>query len=335
MSLAIHDPAPGATVPIPFATAARWRREAPTDPVPPNALGPAMTPEGYAMAEVADRVFWLGDGQYQSMFVVTDNGVIAMDAPPTLGHHILRAIAKVTSKPVTHAIYSHHHSDHTGAMGIFPPGATYYAHRFTADRLRSLADPLRPVPTVTFDETLSIDAGEHSLRMDYTGPNHTDGNIFIHLPKQRVLMLVDVIFPGWVPFSNLALSAYVPGFISAHEHALWYDFDALVTGHVTRPGTPQDVRVQLEYMTDLRATTEAALSAVDLPTTMAGVDTTNAWAVFRAYLDAVAAAAADELLPRWRDRLGGADVFTLPNAWAMAESLRLDLNSMGPFGITP
>lgn len=42
---------------------------------------------------------------------------------------------------------------------------------------------------------------------------------------------------------------------------------------------------------------------------------------------------ADEMVPRWKDRLSGADLFTLPNAWAMAESLRLDLNSMGPFGI--
>ncbi len=146
-------------------------------------------------------------------------------------------------------------------------------------------------------------------------------------------MLVDVIFPGWVPFSNLALSANVPGFIKAHEQALTYDFDTLVGGHVTRRGTPEDVRVQLEYMTDLRETAEAALSSVDLPATLARVDIGNVWAVFRAYLDAVAAQTADEMVPRWKDRLGGADVFTLPNAWAMAESLRLDLNSMGPFGI--
>ncbi len=32
---------------------------------------------------------------------------------------------------------------------------------------------------------------------------------------------------------------------------------------------------------------------------------------------------------------GDAVVFTLPNAWAMAETLRLDLNSLGPFGIKP
>ena len=149
-------------------------------------------------------------------------------------------------------------------------------------------------------------------------------------------MLVDVIFPGWVPFSNLALSANVPGYIKAHEQALDYDFDTLVGGHVTRTGTPEDVRVQIEYMTDLRTTAEAALS-VRGPRVhaCAPVDGGNVWAVFRAYLDAVAAQTADEVVPRWMDRLGGADVFTLPNAWAMAESLRLDLNSMGPFGTVP
>ncbi len=318
-----------------FSAAAKRAREAETHPVPSIAKGPAVGPEGYVLQELADKVFWLGDGSYQSMFVVTDDGVIAVDAPPTLGNNILRAIAKVTSKPVSGVVYSHQHSDHAGAMSIFPDDVPYYAHRATAARLATLADPDRPLPTHVFDDTLTIEAGDQSLRLDYHGPNHAEGNIFIHVPQQRVLMLVDVIFPGWVPFSNLALSADVPGFISAHEQALTYEFDSLVSGHVTRPGTPEDVRVQLEYMTDLRVTAEAALSSVDLPSTMAAVDTTNVWAVFRAYLDAVAAQTADEIVPRWKDRLGGADVFTLPNAWAMAECLRLDLNSMGPFGIAP
>ena len=269
------------------------------------------------------------------MFVVTDEGVIAVDAPPTLGHNILRAIDRVTKKPVTHVVYSHHHSDHCGAMSIYPEEAPRYAQRAAAQRLELLADPHRPLPTQVFDDGLTIDAGDHSLQLSYPGPNHSEGNSFIYAPDQQVLMLVDVIFPGWVPFSNLALSAFVPGYIKAHEQALAYDFDHLVSGHVTRPGTPEDVRVQLEYLTDLRTTAEAALSSVDLAVTMAPVDTGNAWAVFRAYLDAVAAQTTDELVPRWKDRLGGADVFTFPNAWAMAESLRLDLNSLGPFGTKP
>jgi len=315
-----------------FSEAAKRRREAPTAPVPEIAKGPAVPEAGYALQEIADGVFWLGDGSYQNMFIVTDEGVIAVDAPPTLGHNILRAVKRVTSRPITHVVYSHQHSDHVGAMSIYPAGVPYYAQRATADRLIALADPDRPLATHVFDDTLTIDAGDHSVRLDYPGPNHAEGNIFVYAPEQRVLMLVDVIFPGWVPFSNLALSANVPGFIKAHEQALGYEFDHLVGGHVTRTGTPEDVRVQIEYMTDLRVTAEAALSSVDLGTTMAPVDMSNVWAVFRAYLDAVAARTADEIVPRWKDRLGGADVFTLPNAWAMAETLRLDLNSLGPFG---
>lgn len=323
------------TVDSGFAQDARQRRERATAAVPHTAKGPSLPAEGYVLDELADGIFWIGDGSYQTMFVRTHEGVIAVDAPPTLGHDVLRAIDRVTKKPITHVIYSHHHSDHCGAMSIYPERAQRYAQRATAQRLQLLSDPYRPLPTHVFDDSLTIDAGDHSLRMEYPGPNHSEGNSFIYAPGQRVLMLVDVIFPGWVPFSNLALSAYVPGFVHAHEQALGYDFDHLVSGHVTRPGTAEDVRIQLEYMNDLRAVAEAALSDVDLAETMAHVDTSNAWAVFRAYLDAVAARTADELVPRWKDRLGGADVFTLPNAWAMAEALRLDLNSLGPFATKP
>ncbi|WP_162263906.1 MBL fold metallo-hydrolase [Terrabacter sp. Soil811] len=303
--------------------------------MPDIAQGPQIPDAGYALEEIADGIFWIGDGSYQTMFVVSDEGVIAVDAPPTLGHNILRAISTVTRKPITEVVYSHHHSDHCGAMSIYPEGVPRYAHRATAQRLELLGDPHRPRATHVFDHTATIEAGDHTLEMRYPGPNHSEGNSFIHAPGQRVLMLVDVIFPGWVPFSNLALSAFVPGFVSVTEQALSYDFEHLVGGHVTRPGTRHDVHVQVEYLADLKATTESALSAVDLAATMSSIDTGNNWAVFRAYLDAVAAQATDELVPRWKDRLGGADVFTLPNAWAMAETLRLDLNSLGPFGTVP
>jgi len=318
-----------------FTEDAKERRERPTAPVPQAAKGREVPPEGYVLEEIADGIFWLGDGSYQTMFVVTDEGVIAVDAPPTLGNNILRAMRRVTSRPVTHVVYSHHHSDHVGAMSLYPEEVPRYAQRAVAERLVLLGDPDRPRATDVFDTSMTIDAGDHSLRLDYPGPNHSEGNSLIYAPGQRVLMLVDVIFPGWVPFSNLALSAFVPGFMRVHDTVLTYDFDHLVTGHVTRPGTPEDVRVQREYMEDLRATAEVALSSVDLPATLSAIDTSNVWAVFRAYLDAVAGQTTDELVPRWKERLGGADVFTLPNAWAMAETLRLELNSLGPFGTTP
>lgn len=313
------------------STAAAHLRSQPTDPVPDTARGPDIGPEGYVVEEIADGIFWVSEGAYQMMFVVHDDGVIAVDAPPTLGHNIMRAMARVTSKPITHIVYSHQHSDHVEAMSVYPDNVPRYAQRITNDRLKALNDPNRPPATVVFDDTLTIDVGSHSLQLDYKGPNHAEGNIFIYAPEQRVLMLVDVVFPGWVPFSNLALSANVPGFVNALDQTLEYPFEKLVGGHVTRPGTPHDVEVQKEYMADLHAVAEDALGSVDLQKILAPVDGANVWGIFRAYLDAVAAQTADTIVPRWTERLGGADVFTLPNAWAMAESLRLDYGSMGVF----
>ncbi len=31
------------------------------------------------------------------------------------------------------------------------------------------------------------------------------------------MMVIDVIFPGWVPFKELALAQDVPGFVAVHE----------------------------------------------------------------------------------------------------------------------
>jgi hypothetical protein len=116
-----------------------------TAPVPPAAKGPAIPAAGYLVQEIADRVYWLTDGLYQMVFVTTTEGVVAVDAPPTIGKNILRAIATVTNSRVTHAIYSHHHADHTGAMILYQ-GARFYAHREVAGLLRQTNDPNRRSP---------------------------------------------------------------------------------------------------------------------------------------------------------------------------------------------
>lgn len=54
---------------------------------------------------------------------------------------------------------------------------------------------------------MTVGVGAQRLQLDYMGTNHTEGNIFIYAPGQRVLMLVDVIFPGWVPFANFSVAA--------------------------------------------------------------------------------------------------------------------------------
>ncbi|MGQ0568267.1 MAG: MBL fold metallo-hydrolase [Armatimonadota bacterium] len=294
-------------------------------PIPSSARGPAIPQDkGYLVQEIRDGLYWVTDGTYQVMFLTTGRGVIAVDAPPSLAQKYLKAIADVTSEPVTHVIYSHAHGDHIGAANIFPKRAKYIAHKDTADLLRRAKDPKRPVPTITFTKTYTLRVGTQRLVLDYKGVNHEPGNIFIYAPRQKVLMLVDIIFPGWIPFMSLALAKDVPGFIAAHQQALAYPFETFIGGHVTRLGTRQDVRVQMEYVGDLRRNAARALQTVDFMAVAKETGFENTWLLIDRYFAAVAKACTDLTVPKWRNRLAGADVWTHSHCLVMAESLRID-----------
>src|ERR1700712_3392960 len=81
-------------------------------PVPRSALGPALNEQGYYVGRVERNLYWVTDGTYQSAFLTTSEGVVLLDAPPTIGHNIQRAVDEIASSNgvsnvVTHLIYSH------------------------------------------------------------------------------------------------------------------------------------------------------------------------------------------------------------------------------------
>ncbi|MDX8360693.1 MBL fold metallo-hydrolase [Cytobacillus sp. IB215316] len=295
-------------------------------PLPDNAKG-AMIPmdKGYLVEEIGDGIYAVMDGIFSTMFMTTGKGVIAVDAPTTLGEKYLAAIKEVTDEPIKYVIYSHAHQDHIGAASMFPDDVKIIAHEETANILEERQDPNRPIPTQTFKgdkKVLSI--GDKKLQLDYIGDNHQEGNIFISVPDQKVLMAVDIVFPGWVPFRYLALSDNIPGWIDAHYKILEYDFDTLVSGHVTRLGTREDVETQIEYIEDIIETTKLAMQEVSQFEIGQRVGFENPWYVMDVYYNEVIKVANDDLLPRWIDRLGGADIYTSQHISKVLDMLRLE-----------
>ena len=313
-------------------------------PLPDIAFGVLIDPaKGYLVEEISDGIYWITEGTYQMMFATYSSpdgdGVIVVDAPPSIGPNILSAISEITTAPITHVIYSHSHADHIGAAGIYPDDATYIAHTDIAEALErnDAADPFReppfgafvgggpvPLPDVTFDSDFTLSVGDKILDLIVIDPSHEAGNIIVHAPEQKVIMLVDVIFPGWTPFKNLALAEDVPGFIEAHNSLLELEWDTLVAGHITRLGTRNDVQTQLDYIMDIRNNAITALQTVDFFGIAQQTGFTNQWLLIDTYLNTVARKCADLTEPDWIDRLGGVDIFTVDHCFSMAESLRID-----------
>ncbi|MGI9567409.1 MAG: MBL fold metallo-hydrolase [Nitrosopumilus sp.] len=294
-------------------------------PLPETAKGPQIDhSKGYLVEEIKDGLYWITDGAYQAMFLTTGEGVIVVDAPPSIGQNILSAIAETTDESITHVIYSHTHNDHIGAANLYPEDAIIIAHAETAFQLKHRNDLTRPVPTVTFEDEYILEVGNQKLELRDHGPIHEPGNIFIYAPDQKVLMLVDVIFPGWTPFKDLAMAQHVPAFIAAHDKVLEYDFDVFIGGHLTRLGTTEDVQIQKEYFQDIRTSAGKANQEISFMEIGQEIGFSNPWLVFQIYADTITQQCTDEVVPKWIDRLGGVDLFTYDHCWKISESQRID-----------
>ncbi len=293
--------------------------------VPASAKGPAIDPaKGYRTEKLGDGLYMITDGAYQSMFMTYETGVVVVDAPPSYAARIAKAIAEVTDKPITHIIYSHYHADHIGGTRTLGGAPTIIAHRETNRLLARDADPNRPLATVTFDDKYRLEVGSQLLELSYHGVAHAPGNIFIHAPKQRTLMVVDVIFPGWMPWRRFAVAQDVPGYFSQVETISVWPFDTLVGGHVGRTGTPADVATQRAFMRDLKAAADTALKATVPAEGLAASDVGNPWAVFDHYIDRVAVSCVNQLTPKWSGRLAAYDVYIWDQCYSMEQSLRID-----------
>src|SRR6266850_1782639 len=111
--------------------------------------------------EGTDNVYIFRNGNHQSIFVVTKEGVIATDpvayGRPQGGAQYVAEIRKVTDKPIKYLVYSHHHYDHiAGGQAFKDSGAKIVAHSKAKERLAMLKDPATPLPDEVFDQSRNI-----------------------------------------------------------------------------------------------------------------------------------------------------------------------------------
>jgi len=188
-----------------------------------------------------DNVYIFRNGNHQSIFIVTRDGVIATDpiayGRPTGGQQYVDEIKKVTDKPIKYLIYSHHHFDHiAGGKAFKDAGARIIGHKNIKPHLVATQDPHTVMPDELFDGKKTIKLGGTTLELIYLGPNHSDSNIVLRLPKEKLIFVVDTIpvgaFPGrgFIDIYPLETETFIKKVIAL-------DWDRLIPGH---PGLPGD-----------------------------------------------------------------------------------------------
>jgi glyoxylase-like metal-dependent hydrolase (beta-lactamase superfamily II) len=294
-------------------------------PLPPGVKPLPDDGNGYRLERVGKNGYVLISGFVQSVFVVTREGVVLVDAPPATSGKLQAAISSVTNRPVTHVIYSHDHLDHVGAVNDFPE-AIRIAHVEAAQLFALHNDPARPMPQkIVADAHTVLDVGGEEIHLIYPGSNHASGNILAYFPAQRLAAMTDVVMPGWAPYRAWGNADYMPGMLAAHDAILSVDFDTYVGGHVYRTGTRPEVKQSREFFLDFWSTTHKKMGEISFSDIAAALaEPANAWASQKLWIDKIAQSVTSELVDRWGTKIAAVDTFTADTAGAAVVSISTD-----------
>jgi glyoxylase-like metal-dependent hydrolase (beta-lactamase superfamily II) len=205
-------------------------------------------------------------------FVVTDDVVVVVDALGTvpLGEALLKAIRKVTDKPIRRVVVTHYHADHFyGLKALKDAGAEVWAHqagreyleggegaRRLDQRARDLFPWVEPgMKLIGADRWLERDAGFTlgGTRFDvhHLGPAHSPEDLIVVVPSEGVIFSGDILFAGRIPFVGEADSRQ---WLERIDRLLALKPVLMVTGHGSVSRDPaQDLGLTREYLLFLRS----------------------------------------------------------------------------------
>ena len=105
-----------------------------------------------------------------------------------------------------------------------------------------------PLPTRTVSKTESVMQGGREIQLQMLGRGHTNGDLYIYLPKEKVVMTGDAVV-DWMPFLN---DGYPEDWIQTLTALEKLDFTHIIPGH-GEVMTKTHLAFFRSYLTDLVA----------------------------------------------------------------------------------
>jgi cyclase len=226
-----------------FASGAQAQRgqnqsATPADP------GAGFGPQELTTFKVRDNFYMIRSGGSGNCSVlVADDGVVLIDNKFEMDHDaIMVKLREITDKPVLYVVNTHLHADHSGGNATKQAlGAKVIAHENARFQMAQTQDA--GLPTLTLEDHMRLYHGEFVLDLYHLGRGHTDGDVVIHLPQQKMIFMGD-LFATYDPYVHLihyAAGGSLREWSRTLERALALDFETVIPGH----GGPTD-RAHLE-----------------------------------------------------------------------------------------
>src|SRR5580765_1119157 len=159
------------------------------------------------------------------------DGVMVVDthSKPSAAKVIIERLREMTKKPVRYVVNTHFHWDHWHGNEAYPaayPDAEIVTNQITREAmvkkgLKRIQDHVRQVPaeiaklkadlklaesylaevralkpalpTIAFEQTMKLYRRDREIHLLHLGRAHTEGDVFVYLPKEKVVITGDAM----------------------------------------------------------------------------------------------------------------------------------------------
>jgi len=178
-----------------------------------SAAAPTPPPADVTVQEVAPGIWWLAGQSHHSVLVEFADHLKLIEVPQN-DTRALAVIAKAREtkpdKPLTHAIITHHHFDHSGGIrAAVSEGLTLIAQRGSAKYYEdaaqrahtivpdALAKNPKPAKVEAVDQDLELKDATRTVNLyRIAGSPHATTLLMAYFPRERILVEADVYTPG-------------------------------------------------------------------------------------------------------------------------------------------
>ena len=179
-----------------------------------SAPAPPPPPVAVTVEEVAKGIWWLaGSGNHRSIVFEFDDHLVLYEAPVNEARSkaVIDKARTLSSKPLTKAIISHHHFDHSGGLRVaVAEGLTIVTHRaneaFFKDLLArqhtivpdALQQNPKPAMFEFVDDQMTLKDKSMEVQLYHLLDNPREGtNLYAYVPRERMLVQADLYDASW------------------------------------------------------------------------------------------------------------------------------------------
>jgi cyclase len=169
-------------------------------------------------------------------FIVGEKEVFVIDAKMSIesAKEMVEAINKTTDKPISHIILTHSDFDHVNGLSGFSERPDIISHANSVKHIEkaneSIVDKV-PLPNEVFSDRMSLYSGKLRIDLLYFGPAHTDGDIVILVPEDRVAIVGDLFFKDRDPLIHTNKNGNSFGLVKALTNIIDLDAQTYLSGH--------------------------------------------------------------------------------------------------------